>query len=84
MLLLLLFLSLFLLFLFLWSINVVLKVSVEFVWWGGGEVGYGVVGWGLQSHFHVQPNYSVEVVLCCVVVGVATITSPFKCKKCAS
>ena len=23
-------------------------------------------GWGgVQSHFHVQPNYSVEVVLCC-------------------
>ena len=22
-------------------------------------------GWGLHSHFHVQPNYSVEVVLCC-------------------
>ena len=34
--------------------------------WGG-------VGWG--AHFHVQPNYSVEVVLwlCCVVVGVVTI-----------
>ena len=30
-------------------------------------------GWGgVQSHFHVQPNYSVEVVLCCVVVGVVT------------
>ena len=27
---------------------------------------------GVQSHFHVQPNYSVEVVLCCVVVGVVT------------
>ena len=22
-------------------------------------------GWGLHSHFRVQPNYSVEVVLCC-------------------
>ena len=34
-----------------------------------------VVRWGgLQSHFHVQPNYSVEVVLwlCCVVVGGVT------------
>ena len=30
-------------------------------------------GWGLHSHFHVQPNYSVEVALCCVVVGVVTI-----------
>ena len=31
-----------------------------------------VVGWGLHSHFHVQPNYSIEVVLRCVVVGVMT------------
>ena len=23
-----------------------------------------MVGWGLHSHFHVQPNYCVEVVLC--------------------
>ena len=31
----------------------------------------GVVGWGgVHSHFHVQPNYSVEVVLWCVVLGV--------------
>ena len=30
-------------------------------------------GWGLHSHFHVQPNYSVAVVLRCVVVGVVTI-----------
>ena len=29
-------------------------------------------GWGLQSHFHVQPNHCVEVVLRCVVVGVVT------------
>ena len=45
--------------------NVVLRltgVAVEFLWWG-------VVGWGLHSHFHVQPNNCVEVVLCCVVVG---------------
>ena len=41
--------------------NDVLKASVEFVWWGGG----GGVGWVLHSNFHVQPNYSVEVVLCC-------------------
>ena len=32
-----------------------------------------VVG-GVQSNFCVQPNYSIEVVLCCVVVGVVTIT----------
>ena len=35
-----------------------------------------VVGvWGLQSHMHVQPNYSVEVklVYSSVVVGVVTI-----------
>ena len=33
------------------------------------------MGWGLHTHFHVQPNYSVEVMLwlCCVVVGVVTI-----------
>ena len=31
------------------------------------------MGWGLHSHFFVQPNYSVEVVLRCVVVGVVTI-----------
>ena len=42
--------------------NVVLRLTeagVEFVWWWGG------MGWwlGLHSHFHVQPNYSVEVVL---------------------
>ena len=30
---------------------------------------------GVHGHFHVQPNYSVEVVLwlCCVVVGVVSI-----------
>ena len=47
--------------------NVVLRLmdtADEFVWWGGGG--------GVQSHFHVQPNYSVEVVLFCVVVGVVT------------
>ena len=52
------------------SINVVLRLmeaAFEFVWWGGG------VGWGLHSHFHVQPKYSVEVVLRYVVVGVVTI-----------
>ena len=36
-----------------------LKATVEFLWWGGW--------WGLQSHFHVQPNYSVEVVLLVVL-----------------
>ena len=36
-------------------------------WWVGG------VGWGLHSYIHVQPNYSGEVVLRCVVVGVVTI-----------
>ena len=42
--------------------------------WGG-------VGWwdGLHSHFHVKPNYSVEVVLCCVAVGVVTIVSGRVC-----
>ena len=45
--------------------NVVLRLkeaAVEFLW----------VGWGLQSHFCVQPNNCVEVVLRCVVVGVVT------------
>ena len=33
------------------------------------------VGWGgLHIHSSVKPNYSVEVVLRCVVVGVVTIT----------
>ena len=37
------------------SINVnprLLKDTIEFLWWGG-----------LHSHFYVQPNFSVEVVL---------------------
>ena len=33
------------------------------------------MGFALHSHFHVQPNYSVEIVLRCVVVGVVTILS---------
>ena len=46
--------------------NVVLRhMELMLVWWGG-------MGWGLHSHFHLQPNYSVEVVLHCVVVGVVT------------
>ena len=44
-----------------------LEVPEKFVWWVGG-------GWGLQSHFHVQPNNCVEVVYRCVVVGVVTTT----------
>ena len=36
---------------------------------GGVVVGW----WGLHSHFRVQPNYSVEVVLRCCVDGVVTI-----------
>ena len=31
-------------------------------------------GGGVQSHFRVQPNYSVEDVLCSDVVGVITIS----------
>ena len=53
------------------SLNVVLRASedaVEFVWWVGW-----VGGWGMQSHFRVQPNHCVEVVLR-VVVGVVTIS----------
>ena len=53
----------------MWSINVnlrLLKASVEFVRWGG---------WGLHSHFRVLPNFSVEVVLCFLVVGAVTISS---------
>ena len=37
------------------------------------RVSVGVVGWGgVHSTFNVQPNYSVEVVLCCVIIGVVT------------
>ena len=43
-----------------------LEVPEKFVWWVGG-------GWGLQSHFRVQPNNCVEFVLRCVVVGVVTM-----------
>ena len=35
--------------------------------WGGW------VGWGWQSHFRVQPNHCVEVVLHCVVVVTISI-----------
>ena len=38
----------------------------------------GGVVWGLHSHFHVQLDYSVEVVLRCVVVGVVTICFEIK------
>ena len=41
----------------------VMEATVEFVWWW----------WGLHSHFHVQPNYSVEVVLRCVVLLTITL-----------
>ena len=42
------------------------EAPVKFLWW---------VGVGVHSHFHVQPNHSVDVVLwfCCVLVGVVTI-----------
>ena len=43
------------------------ETAVEFLWWGGV-----VEWWGLQSHFRVQPNHCVEVVLPCAVVGVVT------------
>ena len=33
-----------------------LKATIDFLWWWG---------WSLHSHFRIQPNYSVEVVLCC-------------------
>ena len=50
-------------------------------WWVLGGV------CSLHSHFHVQPNYSVEVVLwlCCVVIGVVTTTlkvMPSSCSSC--
>ena len=44
-----------------------LEVPEKFLWWGRWG------GWGLQSHFRVQPNNCVEVVLRCVVVRVVTI-----------
>ena len=30
-------------------------------------------GWGMLSHFRVQPDHCVKVVLRCVMVGVVTI-----------
>ena len=51
-----------------------MEAAVAFVLWVGGGGG---VGWGLHNHFHVQPNYSVEVVLRCVVVGVVTTSTKF-------
>ena len=51
---------------FSWSINVnlrLLKATVEFLWWW---VGWGGVDWlGCAKSFCVQPNFCVEVVLCC-------------------
>ena len=46
------------------------KATIEFEWWVRG----------LHSHFCVQPNHSFEVVLwlCCVVVGVVTISLMYK------
>ena len=41
--------------------------DIEFLWWWGGGV-----GWGLHSHFYVKPNRCVEV-----RVGVLTIYSKF-------
>ena len=45
-----------------------LRATVDFVWLGGGGV-------CTVIHFHIQPNYNVEVVLwlCCVVVRVVKI-----------
>ena len=52
------------------NVNIrVLKATIEFLWWMGW-----VEWWGsLHSPFCVQPNYSVEVVLSCVVVWVVAI-----------
>ena len=44
-----------------------MEAAVKFVWWWGPS--------GVHSHFHVQPNYSVEVVLRCVVL----LTITFQC-----
>ena len=40
-----------------------------------------VGGGGVQIQFRVQPNFCVEVVLCCVVVGVVTISTLYMFKK---
>ena len=38
-------------------------------------------GWGgVQSHFRVQPNYSVEVVLCLLSLGLRQYTEAAKKK----
>ena len=53
--------------------NVILgltETAVEFLWWGGGWVGWG--GVEFAKSFSCLPNNCVEVVLCCVVVGVVT------------
>ena len=59
------------------SINVSLRLlkAVDFVIDVVVVVVVGGGGWGIYNHFHVQPNYSVEVVLwvCCVVVGVVSM-----------
>ena len=44
--------------------NIILRLLS--LWWGG------VVWGGKHSPYCVQPNNSVEVVLCCVDVGVVT------------
>ena len=46
-----------------------LKGNIEFLWWWRGG------GGGVHIHLHVQPNCRVEVVLCCVVVGVMAFKS---------
>ena len=55
--------------------------TIEFLWWVGAGPGG---GGGVHSHFHVQPNYCIEVVLwmCCVVVGDVTIHLVFCRRKC--
>ena len=45
--------------------------------WGSWRLPFSFCGgWGgMHSYFCVHPNYIVEVMLCCVFVGVATISS---------
>ena len=37
------------------------KFILMCLWWWVGWLEWG----GFHSHFHVQPNYSIEIVLCC-------------------
>ena len=47
------------------SLNILVIFSNKFLWWVGGVE--------FSKSNRVQPNFCVEVLLCCVVVGVVTM-----------